>query len=584
MLLGLSSFAQVTTDEIFKAMSDEMDRSMNELKYEDYEQPFFMTYSIEKCNSVKVVATLGSLLESYERPYYNYGTRLIVGDYQLNDEKFSNKVSHINHNDGYIGLPKEPDYESIRRSLWLSTNNIYKSASEKYANKISLMEQNNFDKTNMHSFDFAEAPVVTKLIPELPHEVDREKLESLAKSISEAFKSNKNVIESDVQVEYQNKFVYFLNSEGTKTTIPFRFYLIRLTASVLNAENDAIKQKLEYYANSFIDLPNEAELIGDAELLMENLNKNATAERFNESYTGPVLITGAAVSELAFKKLISRGNGLVAEPRGLVFDKQRGLFLANYKTWEDLKGRKVLDTKLSAVSYPFLKEYQGIKTLGTFDIDMEGVVPTDSLILISDGKLKSQFNGRTPTPSQPASYGRNKFYINGTSSYNKIGPDILHFTSTSSLNDDELDKKLIELSKEEGLDYVIVARTIESNANLAPVNIYKRSTATGEETLLRSVNYNPDKSKLKKIEAVGNKEIVNNTLVPDQKQINARMKRYERAPQYIKDLVRAQMGTQGTPTTFIAPNAILFNEVEITGAANVMKKQPKVVPNPLADR
>ncbi|MCG8699474.1 MAG: hypothetical protein MI922_15565 [Bacteroidales bacterium] len=569
-------------DVVFKALNDEMKRSMSQLQYEDYKKPFYIGYSLTTSHYSRIKASLGTLINSDDRHRNSGGVNLKVGDYQLNDEKFNDKANKVRHHDGYSTIPKNLDYDGIRRSYWLMTNNTYKNASEKYKNKKMVMTQHGMSEESMKCPDFSKEESVIKLIEALPDEKTQQELENFTRELSMKFKGASFLINSEVELGYQNNLYYFINSEGSKIKIPFRFYVVKVTASAFSGKNKPFEQKLEYYANSYSDLPSMTDIKGDIQSLILNMKDCAEAPVFDDTYYGPVLFTDHSVPELLFKRIFERGEGLIASPRSLVNDAKKGLQVSTMKSWDDLKEKKVIDRRLSIHLEPYLDTYNDVKLIGNHQLDLEAVKPKEKVNLVEAGILKEQINGRVPTITQHNSNGHLRFYVSERGIRKKTGPSVVKVTSALKNTPKELQAKMKELAEEEYLDHVFVVRTLKTKANYAPVNYYKLNLESGEEQLVFSVNFKFEKTKLMKVKGVGDKEVVHNTIVPDYKDIAAMRKKYERYPEEYRAMVMRDMGTQGTPSTLICPNAILFESVELSGVRNQIKAKKRVVPNPLA--
>ncbi len=142
-------FAQTDSDTVvFKAMKDELNRSMKKLTLKDCANPFYISYTVEDVNTMFITATLGALSSSSERHYRSWSNRVLAGDYQLNDENFVDATRRKPSRDGDLELPLDNDYYGIRRALWMMTNNTYKSAAENYKNKLAALKDKNLSKND----------------------------------------------------------------------------------------------------------------------------------------------------------------------------------------------------------------------------------------------------------------------------------------------------------------------------------------------------------------------------------------------------------------------------------------------------
>ena len=83
--LIIASVAQAQTDNVSRAMSDELTRSMSLLQLKQMEKPYFLAYRVQDVTQHEASATLGSLTTSSGDPSHNrvLGVELRVGDYRV---------------------------------------------------------------------------------------------------------------------------------------------------------------------------------------------------------------------------------------------------------------------------------------------------------------------------------------------------------------------------------------------------------------------------------------------------------------------------------------------------------------------
>ena len=79
---------QSTREIIQRAMRDEMNRNLTELRLENLEDPFYISYTIRDVKTMVVISSLGAAVQSDEDHYRTRSARLMVGDYAQNDENF----------------------------------------------------------------------------------------------------------------------------------------------------------------------------------------------------------------------------------------------------------------------------------------------------------------------------------------------------------------------------------------------------------------------------------------------------------------------------------------------------------------
>jgi len=98
-LLCACALAQEKLPVVQQAMRDELERNMKELKTDGFEKPFFMNYTIEDRTITNVTASFGALTRSTEtKNRMAKSVRLLVGDYEFNDESFTPDMSNQQQN------------------------------------------------------------------------------------------------------------------------------------------------------------------------------------------------------------------------------------------------------------------------------------------------------------------------------------------------------------------------------------------------------------------------------------------------------------------------------------------------------
>jgi predicted Zn-dependent protease len=208
-----------------------------------------------------------------------------------------------------------------------------------------------------------------------------------------------------------------------------------------------------------------------------------------------------------------------------------------------------------------LTELGGQKLIGSYPIDMEGVIPGKETILIENGVLKNLLSGRAPTAKVKVSNGHQRVPLNMPTPM--IVPGVIDVSFTNGTSKEELRKKLIELAKAEGLSYALIVR--EMTPNLSELKkVYKVDVNTGKEYLIRSASFNGlTLNDLRKIVGAGDQKIVLNTTAGE-------------------DLQHKLDFMTGCPATFITPDAFLFRDIEINKLSKPVMAKVPVVPNPLS--
>jgi hypothetical protein len=136
-------------------------------------------------------------------------------------------------------------------------------------------------------------------------------------------------------------------------------------------------------------------------------------------------------------------------------------------------GKIIIDNAITIKARPKLKNFKGVPLLGSYDVDDEGVVPADTLMLIDKGVLKNLLNDRSLTkPGHVA---------NGHSS----GPAVIEVSCDKNPKAQTLKDALIASAKKSELDFAIIVRDHAAFGD-GVAEVWKVNLETGKEELLRS--------------------------------------------------------------------------------------------------
>jgi hypothetical protein len=219
--------------------------------------------------------------------------------------------------------------------------------------------------------------------------------------------------------------------------------------------------------------------------------------------------------------------------------------------------------------------------------------------------LMTLLNGRIPVPKIDNSNGHKRIEFKGSSVGDEIGPGVIEVTSSNTSSKADLKRKLINAAKEKGLDYAIIVRKLKSpvsgiktkfdpssmmammgggekKANVTkPIAIYKVSLADGKEELIRTAELGGiSLSALKKITSVSENQFVYNTLVSKGGAAGGLM-----------GMVFMFMGEgdsdwnlNGIPSSFIIPNGLIIDELDVQKEKRLMTGKLPVVENPVGKK
>ena len=111
---------------VLTAMEQELNRSMKELKLEDYDKPYFISYLIKENTVNQIMAKFGSLILSERSKTRELFVDVRVGDYQLDNSVNGKSGSSSSYKRSSL-LPIENDIDAIRAVIWQITDDTYKN-------------------------------------------------------------------------------------------------------------------------------------------------------------------------------------------------------------------------------------------------------------------------------------------------------------------------------------------------------------------------------------------------------------------------------------------------------------------------
>jgi len=531
--------AQSGDDIMLKAMQDEIDRSMKELTLPTYDKPFFILYNVIDEKTCFINASLGSLDHSDDTPVrVKNSTRVLVGDYAFNDESLEDNL-FSQSTALEIALPVDDDYFGIRRSFWSTTDKVYRDAAKHFAKHKETLKETGKALEEIPHRSFAKSNAVQILKTTAPAVFDKAAWEKTIRNLSALYLHHPSIERSNVILQYVRGYNYIVTSEGTTVKVPLSMVTLISVAQGKNGQGEFVMDRVMHQMKTPEQLPSEKELSDEIEKMITGIEALALLPKFTGEYTGPALFLGNAVPEL-FSNVFLRGrenihaSHAISRLNGLQYDQE-------LTSMEGKIGKSILSESITVKAKPKLTSYKGTDLLGTFEVDNEGIVPAEELIVVQNGVLKNLLNDRTITHSSHTA--------NGFAS----GAGVLEVAVSQKSSEKILREKLIVQAKKEGLDYAVIIRDEGMNTGL---KIYKLSVTDGKEELVRNALPNENMKVLKHVLGAS-----------------------ENSKAYNITLGRG-LGNQGT-VSFIVPEAILVEEMEIKPLRIPSLKEEEYVPNPL---
>ena len=588
------TFAQTETFETiaFRAMQDEMNRNMSNLKLDKLKSPYFLSYLITDANLFSVEAQLGVLVKKMDRPIRNQETTVLVGNHQRNNLNFinENKLFGWYGNSTTIPMTLENSYDAVRRSLWMETDGQYKEAAELVEAKLASINQQNLPEDEKNLADFTNVPSLTHIVKSPVIHFDKDKITTLTKALSSVFTNFPHLTKSGVNTYYFNADALYVNNEAVRYKVPFSLICIRAYAEAVATDGEPLMDYINLYYTAPEQIPALDVLILKVNEMATLLTKLRTAPAIQESFSGPVMFEGEAVGEIVSQCFIDNPNGLLAARKPIVSNpmllQRYGQYLPKENKLEQLTDKKVISREFSvnALNKP---THDGIPLIGYYGVDAQGVVSASKTTIIDNGVLKTLLTDRTPTLKNGKSNGHHSFAISDGALTGTLGSGVIELTSTETLSYAALKEALIAAAKEEDYEYAYIVRKMANpmagvpglsafvpSLNTGtfgiskPIYIYRISVKDGSEELVRSAKIADLSLKsFKRIVGVADTQEVYNTL--------------QKGKQGSYPTWRSGFALVGAPASFIVPKAIVFQELEVEKDKDIVLKKETVVPSPM---
>lgn len=458
-LLLFFTTLRASDNEIMQAMRDEIARSAEKLEMDKLERPYFIEYKYTVKHSRHISAEFGSVTSSTSRKSGTLDVGVRVGDYKFDNTKFSGSGGFIfgggsrDDVERFSSRPVsfEPDYDLMRRELWLATDAAYKKAAEDFSKKKAVLKNRTRKDT---TWDFLKLPPAKHIQTGEFEKFDNAKYEDIIAAMSGTYLKYPEVFTSRTSMEYLPEVTYYVNSEG-REYIKYESKVGIETSGSTQAEDDGMVLTDFYscYTNKLSELPSRDSLIRAAENVPKMITKLRNAEVLERTYAGPVIFSGQAAAEL-FAQVFA--PNLSTRPKTL----SASGFPTNdrFRKFQYKVGGRVLPEFLSVEAVPTKPTLNGTPLFGKLEIDDEGVQAKDFTI-VDKGYLKDLFSSRVPTRRIRHTNGHKR---GGGSSISNIVVDAVD--KDKILSYAEMKKKMAELCKARELEYgLVVKRVMNSN-------------------------------------------------------------------------------------------------------------------------
>jgi predicted Zn-dependent protease len=553
-LILASPLLRAEENVIGRAMRDEMQRSMQKLRLEQFDKPYFISYSVIDNDSKEVAATLGSVLSSAENNTRSLQVIVRVGDFTSDSGNFLSMPSGPEGLTalmmaGTIQLPLDDNYNELRRKIWLTTDRAYKKALEDYSGKQAVLQNKNRTE-KVADFSKSSPVSITDLAPRA--DLDLPNATRLVRETSAVFRQTPSIQTSRVQLIMFNRQERYLNSEGSNFTRRQARVSLRMTASAQAPDGMPLSDFVADYGYSLKDLPSAAALLTQARDLQAEIGLLQAAP-IQDRYEGPVLFEGQAAVEV-FSHHFAVGLSAVP-PLVSSNDQLAQALLQQSNGLLNKVGLLVLPSFIDVADDATVTQEKDSLLFGSYKVDEEGVTPRRTS-LVEHGILKTLLTSRAPVRGIAASTGNMREL--------GLAPSNLFVSGDMTSTPEELRKRLVESAKAEGYSYGIIVRRLSGKAATLAYRIY----GDGHEELVRNADVSElTSASFKNISAVSDQRIVYTEVAP-----------FKSASPFNLNLAA---GVQPL-VSYVVPS-MLFTDVSIEKPSGESPK-PTIIGSPLAEK
>lgn len=485
-VLALSASASGAEDPrltVLHAMQAELSRSMEKLRLNEYEPPYFVAYQVKDVLRHEVSGRYGAVFNRGSNRERKVFVDVRVGSYELDSSGAESSdlydFASTPRFEARREAPLDDDPRALRNALWLVTDERYKAALAAYLQKKSKRVYDVEEKEQGPSFS-REKPSRYVQPPE-PFAWDNEKAERLVREVSAVFRGFPDLFDSDVRFEASKAVRTFASSEGSGIITERSLFEIHVQGFARAADGQLLENGRDWYASSAEQLPSLEKVRQEALAMSQELLGLRKAPTV-DPYTGPAILAPVATGVLFHEVIGHRLEGDRQEDRN------------DGRTFKGQVGNAVIPPFLGVLDDPTLAMAGGTALNGFYRFDEDGV-PAQRVLLIERGVLKNFLLSRRPIKGFAVSNGHGRSQGNHIPTA-RMGNLIVE--SKRAVSEAKLKQMLIDEAKRQKKPYALILKDITGgNTNTSsfgyqafkgqPRLVYRVDVKTGKEELVRGV-------------------------------------------------------------------------------------------------
>ena len=437
-----TAFGKPVPNEIyFRAMKDEMNRTLKELRLSGEAKPFYVAYRIDENVDFSREASLGSLLAGSpeERSAWVEGV-VEVGSETDSSRGFSRGKSEM----GSVQLWVTTSYEGLRVGLWRLSNILYLNSVERYKQKKAYLRKKNIQDALPEVVPAKTSVFIEEITPwQTP---DEKLLEAWLKKVSGWGKEISFLEDFSARAKIQKKNTYFLNSRGGQSQTQYTENTVRVEAEFRQPDGFRETERRQFYLKNFSS-EELARIEPEIRTFLATLQSQYGANTA-ESYIGPVLYKPSAAADFLRSLLLSELKKTVPF---LVEDLDMDV---SASPWRRKRGQRMFSPGITIYDRPQATEFEGIE-LDNRGVDLEGIA-SQELVLVSNGRLQQIPLGQRPLEKGDASNGHIFYDDDDDDIAPREGLSNVFVEPEQALTDEQMEQKLLERCRELELEYCYI--------------------------------------------------------------------------------------------------------------------------------
>jgi predicted Zn-dependent protease len=394
LLAGQSALLAVDQSPLLKAMKGELDRSFQALQFADEVPLYYLSYRTTDTERFSCSATYGVILNDTKTRSRIMVTDCHVGNHDLdNTHEIRGEFDYSMYFDSAsTRLPLEDDELAIRTIIWKSTDELYKSALERYT-KVKTNQQVLVEREDT-SADFSHEVPNVYIGEPASATINAEAWKERLKQWSAIFKEYPFVQTSSANLSLTNDNRFFVDSDGALIQTGESYARLSVRCSGTCEDGMQINRYESFDSDTPDGLPTGDEVEKAIHRLIDELLELLDAP-LAEPYSGPAILVNRA-SGVFFHEIFGHrleGHRQKSEMEGQTFAKKLG--------------EKILPEFLDVYDDPTIGEFRGMYLRGQYKYDDEGV-KSSRVNVVEDGVLKNFLMSRSPISNFANSNGHGR--------------------------------------------------------------------------------------------------------------------------------------------------------------------------------